>query len=53
MNKALTLLFAIVSLALIGCGSSSPEMAPPNQAENAPRPAPGTATKDVMIPASK
>lgn len=53
MRKASILLFALVSVALIGCGESKPEMAPPNQAENAPRPAPGTPTKDVMIPTAK
>ena len=51
MNKPLALLFAAIALALVGCGS---EPAPlPDKTANVPRPAPGTQTKDVMVPAAK
>jgi|GEM_PF-4213547 len=50
MKKSLILLAAFSSV-LVGCGS---EPAPlPDTSESKPRPAPGTQTKDVMVPAAK
>ena len=51
MKKTLALLLAATALALVGCAS---EPAPlPDTTANVPRPAPGTQTKDVMIPGAK
>ena len=49
MKKPLPLLIAAAALA--GCGGPSTPL--PDTAASVPRPAPGTPTKDVMIPSAK
>lgn len=46
-----TLLLIVVVAALVGCGDSSKPL--PDSSASVPRPAPGTETKDVMIPSAK
>lgn len=46
----LLLLAALLGVVAVGCGDGS---APLADTPSAPRPAPGAATKDVMLPSAK